>query len=177
MVIKEFADIIYQNSRKARNTPHRISGDETITRLYTSKVTSIRMRTAKKNESGILNQNLCGSNEGYSTWQQGDYIGGGYTFCNIAYPGKTYSFGNIFRERDMGNHMLLFQCKDYFRYRNIELIADSHFGHFVPITFLKQWKILCTTSVLTSRKGISNIPQLSGKKLQSWEKRTWIGAG
>jgi len=59
----------------------------------------------------------------------------------------------------MGNLMLLlFQCKDYFRYRRIELIADSHFGHFVPITFLKQRKILCTTSVLTSRKGISIIP-------------------
>ena len=60
-------DIIYSNARRAREPPMFISGDETITRLYTRKATDIRMRTAKKNESGILNQNLCGSNEGYST--------------------------------------------------------------------------------------------------------------
>lgn len=64
---KEINDIIYRNSRSARDPPCNISGDETITRLYTLKATDIRMRTAKKNESGILNQNLCGSNQGYST--------------------------------------------------------------------------------------------------------------
>lgn len=129
------------------------------------------MRTAKKNESGILNQNLCGSNEGYSTWNKGDYVGSGYTFCNMAYPGKTYARGNIFREQDMGNLMLLiFQCDDYFRYRNIELIADSHFGHFVPITFLSQWKVLCTTSILPSRKGFSSLDELSTKKVNKEEK-------
>ena len=30
------------------------------------------MRTQKKNESGLLNQNLCGSNEGFVTWKNGD---------------------------------------------------------------------------------------------------------
>ena len=49
------------------------------------------MRTSKKNESGILNQNLCGSNQGYSTWKTGgDPVGGGYTFTNLAYPGAKY---------------------------------------------------------------------------------------
>lgn len=64
---KKLNEIVYGNSRKARENPCRISGDETITRLYTKRATDIRMRTAKKNESGILNQNLCGSNEGYET--------------------------------------------------------------------------------------------------------------
>ena len=59
--------IIYGNSRNSREPPNFFSGDETITRLYTSKATNIRMRTRKMNESGILNQNLCGSNQGYST--------------------------------------------------------------------------------------------------------------
>ena len=60
-------ETVYGNSRKARDPPEFISGDETITRLYTQRATDIRMRTSKKNESGILNQNICGSNEGYST--------------------------------------------------------------------------------------------------------------
>ena len=52
--------IVYGNSRKARDPPGFVSGDETITRLYTRKATDVRMRTKKKNESGILNQNICG---------------------------------------------------------------------------------------------------------------------
>ena len=51
----------------SRDAPNVFSGDETITRVYTRKATDIRMRTSKKNESGILNQNLCSSNEGYAT--------------------------------------------------------------------------------------------------------------
>ena len=64
---EKFSRIIYGNSRAARDPQNTISGDETITNLYTQKATDIRMRTSKKNESGALNQNLCGSNEGYST--------------------------------------------------------------------------------------------------------------
>ena len=64
---RELNKIVYGNSRRARDPPGRISGDETIKRLYTRKASDIRMRTSKKNESGTLNQNLCGSNEGYDT--------------------------------------------------------------------------------------------------------------
>ena len=59
------------------------------------------MRTSKKNESGILNQNLCGSNEGYTGRTPGDPIGGGYTYINMAYPGKKYNVGSMFREKDL----------------------------------------------------------------------------
>jgi len=64
---QRFNDLVYGNSRKARDPPAWISGDETITRMYTRKASDIRMRTKKKNESGLLNQNLCGSNEGFVT--------------------------------------------------------------------------------------------------------------
>ena len=47
---KELNEIIYGNSKKAREPPSIVSGDETITRLYTSKATDVRMRTSKKNE-------------------------------------------------------------------------------------------------------------------------------
>ena len=63
--IKKFSEIVYSNSRKSREPPNTISGDETITRLYSKKARDIRMRTSKKNESGILNQNLCGANDEY----------------------------------------------------------------------------------------------------------------
>ena len=63
---KTFSEIVYSNSRRSRDPPKSISGDETITRLYTKKLTEIRMRTSKKNESGVLNQNLCGANDEYS---------------------------------------------------------------------------------------------------------------
>ena len=61
---QRLSEIVYGNSRKARDPPAFISGDETITRLYTQRATDIRMRTSKKHESGILGQNICGSNEG-----------------------------------------------------------------------------------------------------------------
>ena len=68
--VQQLNDIVYGNTRKARDSPIFISGDETVTRLYTKRLgTDIRMRTKKKNESGVLNQNLCGSNEGYTTWK------------------------------------------------------------------------------------------------------------
>ena len=52
----DFSRIVYQQARIARDPPSFISGDETITRMYGRKATDIRMRTSKKNESGILNQ-------------------------------------------------------------------------------------------------------------------------
>ena len=64
---RKLNEIVYGNSRRARDPLRVLSGDETITRLYTRKATDVRMRTRKKNESGILNQNLCGSNEDYLT--------------------------------------------------------------------------------------------------------------
>ena len=164
-------DIVYGNTRRARDPPMYISGDETITRLYTRKATDVRMRTKKKNESGILNQNLCGSNEGYSTWKVGDPKGTGTVFCNLAYPGSSYNMGSMFRERDIGNLIqLIFSCDDYFRYRDVELITDSHFGHLVPLTFLRLWKVFTTSSFLvSSRIGIEDIEELSKKQLDEEE--------
>ena len=134
----DFSKIVYSQARFARDPPPVVSGDETITRMYGRKAADIRMRTSKKNESGILNQNLCSSNEGYKFWNEGDPKGGGYTFVNIIYPGKNYTTGSPVREKDIGNLMqLIFSCGDYLRYRNIELVVDSHFGHVVPITFLR----------------------------------------
>ena len=63
--IQKLSEIVYSNSRKSREPPRSISGDETITRMYSKKASEIRMRTSKKNESGILNQNLCGANDEY----------------------------------------------------------------------------------------------------------------
>ena len=67
----------------------------------------------------------------------------------------------------MGNIIqLLFSCKDYFRYRNIELITDSHFGHIVPVAYLRLWNAFATCSfTASSRIGISNIKELSTQKL------------
>ena len=165
--VQQLNDIVYGNTRKARDAPIFISGDETITRLYTRKATDIRMRTKEKNESGVLNQNLCGSNEGYTTWKEGDPKGTGTTFCNTAYPGKLYSVGSMFRERDMGNLLqLIFSCDDYFRWKNVELVTDSHFGHFVPMVYLRLWKVFATSSFgAKSRVGIQGIETLSKVEL------------
>ena len=72
----------------------------------------------------------------------------------------------MFREKDMGNLVqLLFTCGDYFRGKEIELITDSHFGHIVPIAYLRLLKVYVTSSFnQESRIGISNIPELSRKK-------------
>ena len=173
---QRFNEIIYGNSRKARDPPAWISGDETITRMYTRKASDIRMRTQKKNESGLLNQNLCGSNEGYVTWKKGDPKCGGYTYANMAYPGSSYSIGSVFREKDMGNLLqLIFSCGDYFRYRDVELVCDSHFGHMVPIAFLRLWKVYSTCSFgASTRIGLSNLTDLSTKKLEAEELATLL---
>ena len=175
---KKLNEIVYGNSRAARDPPEVISGDETITRLYTKKATDVRMRTRKKNESGILNQNLCGSNKNYLTWNKDDPMGGGYTFINMAYPGKSYNVGSMFREKDMGNLLqMIFQCDDYFRYRCTELIADSHFGHVVPISILQLWQVFCTCAFLpASRKGISNLKTLSKTTINKQKMDQLIGS-
>ena len=133
---------------------------------------------AKKNESGILNQNLCGSNEGYTSWRKGDPKGAGYTFVNVAYPGASYNIGSMFRERDMGNLLqLIFVCGDYFRFRNVELVCDSHFGHIVPIAFLRLWKIFSTCSFSAiQRIGTDNLPELSKKQLSKEDLQALLGA-
>ena len=124
---------MYSNSKRSGDTPIFISGDETITRLYTKRLTEIRMRTSKKNESGVLKQNLCGANDEYSEYKEGDPIGNGFTFANMSYPGRSLVKGSIFREKDMGKIIqLLFTCGDYLRNKDIELVTDSHFGHIVP---------------------------------------------
>ena len=168
-------DIIYRNSRAARDAPNFFSGDETITRLYTKKATGIRMRTSKKNESGILNQNLCGSNKGYSTWSESDPVGSGYTFANVAYPGASYNIGSMVREKDIGNLMqLMYSCGEYFRFKDIEFVADSHFGHLAPIVYLRLWKIFATMSFNTTRLGISSIEELSQKQLEQDERKQLV---
>ena len=173
---QRFNDLVYKNSREARDPPAWISGDETITRMYTRKASDIRMRTKKKNESGLLNQNLCGSNEGFVTWKNGDPKGGGYTYVNMTYPGFSYNVGSVFREKDMGNLLqLIFSCDDYFRYRDIELVCDSHFGHMVPIAFLRLWKVFSTCSFgASTRIGLSNLTELSKKELDSEELATLL---
>ena len=161
---KELNEIIYGNSKKAREPPSIVSGDETITRLYTSKATDVRMRTSKKNESGILNQNICGSNQGYSTWKDGDPQGNGYTFANMAYPGAAYNVGSAFRERDIGNlFQMLFSTGNYLSFWDVELVADSHFGHITPIAFVRSY---VTASFRASQRiGIKNITELSKEML------------
>ena len=64
-------DNVYGNARAARDPSMFISDDGTITRLCIRKATDIRMRTKKKKECVVQNQNLCGSNEGSATWKAG----------------------------------------------------------------------------------------------------------
>ena len=163
--------MVYGNCRKSRDPPRTISGDETITRLYSKRATDIRMRTSKKNESGILNQNLCGANDEYDGWQVGDPVGSGFTFANLSYPGKTLAKGSMFRERDMGNLVqLLFMCGEYFRGKNVELVTDSNFGHLVPIVYLRMLKVYATSSFnQAARIGISNIKELSRRSFSETE--------
>ena len=61
------------------------------------------MRTSKKNERKILNQNLCGGNDEYAGWKVGDHIGSGLTYVNRAYPRNSLNRASMFREKDMGN--------------------------------------------------------------------------
>ena len=103
------------------------------------------MRTSKKNESGILNQNIGGSNEGFTTWKKGDPKCSGYTFHNMAYPGTKYNRGSMFREKDMGNLLqLMFMCGDYFRYKNVELITDLALWSYGSYIYIVPWKVFAT---------------------------------
>ena len=158
---------MYQNSRSSRQAPNTISGDETVIRCYTKKATDIRMRTSKKNESGILSQGLCTSNEDYATYKEGDPKACGFTFASMCYPGAKYNVGSMFRENDMGNLLqLVFSCNDYFRFKDIELVTDSHFGHITPIVYSRFWKLFVTSSfTVFQRIGISSIEELSKTKL------------
>ena len=159
---------MYENSRKSRDPPNIFSGDETITRMYTKKATDVRMRTRKKNESGILNQNLCASNEGYANYKVGDPKASGFTFAIMAYPGSLYNIGSMFREKDMGNlFQLIFTCGEYFRFKDLQLVTDAHFGHIIPIIFSLFWKLFITSSFSASQRiGISGIDELMKKHLE-----------
>ena len=60
----------------------------------------------------------------------------------------------------------MFQAGDYFLFRNLELIADSHFGHRTPIIFLKSWGVFLTVSFnAPSRDGLQGIKELLKHKL------------
>ena len=174
---EELSHIVYANSRESREPPNTFSGDETVTRCYKKKATDIRMRTSKKNESGILNQSLCGSNEGYSSWKQGDPKASGFTFNSSSYPGLNYNVGSVFREKDMGNLILqlVFSSRDYFRFKNLKLITDSHFGHITPIIYSRFYKLFVTSSfTISQRIGISNIEELSREKLEESKRKVLI---
>ena len=134
------------------------------------------MRTKKKNESGILNQSLCSSNEGYKTYKKGDPKGSGITFACLSYPGARYNRGSVFREKDIGNLIqLIFEAGDYFRFKNIELIADSHFGHLTPIAFLFSWGVSTTCSFnAKARIGVRNIKELSKETIEKNEAKRII---
>ena len=88
----------------------------------------------------------------------------------MTYPDKAYVRGSMFRERDMGNLcQLLFTCDNYFRYKNIELVTDAHFGHLVPVAFLRLWMVYATCSFSPAQRlGISNL-ELSKVKLNKEE--------
>ena len=97
---------------------------------------------------------------------------------NLAYPGASYNIGSMFRERDMGNLIqLIFVCGDYFRYKNVELVCDSHFDHIVPIAFLRLWKIFSTCSFSAmSRIGTKHLPELSKTKLSKEDLQALVEA-
>ena len=62
-------------------------------------------------------------------------------------------------------------CGDYFIGKNIEMVSDSHFGHLVPIAYLRLLKVYATSSFNQApRMGISNIAELSKKKYTTEEK-------
>ena len=50
------------------------------------------------------------------------------------------------------------------------MVTDAHFGHLVPVAFLSFWNVFVTVSFnVKSRKGISNIEDLSNRKLSKEE--------
>ena len=82
----------------------------------------------------------------------------------------------MFREKDMGNLIkLLFTCGNYFRDKNIQLVTDAHFGHFVPVAYLRLWKVYVTSSFLAKQRiGISGIKKLSKDKLSGQQLNTLL---
>ena len=82
----------------------------------------------------------------------------------------------MFREKDMGNLIqLLFTCGNYFRDKNIELVTDAHFGHFVPVAYLRLWKVFVTSSFLAKQRiGLSGIKELSKEKLNKQQLNTLL---
>ena len=49
-------------------------------------------------------------------------------------------------------------------------MTDAHFGHLVPVAFLSFWNVFVTASFnAKTRKGISNIEELSTRKLSKEE--------
>ena len=106
--------------------------------MYSKNDLNIRMCKRKKNESGVLNQSLCGADDEHEGWKVGDPVGSAFTFTSTSYPGKSLNRGSFFRKRDMGNLIqLIFCCGEYFRGKDIELVTDSHCGHLVPIAYLR----------------------------------------
>ena len=62
----------------------------------------------------------------------------------------------------------MFAFKDYFRYRNMELVTDAYFWHLVPVAFLSLLGVFVTAwTNVKSTKGISNIKDLSKDKLSN----------
>lgn len=82
----------------------------------------------------------------------------------------------MFREKDMGNLIqLLFTCGDYFVGKNIEMVTDSHFGHLVPVAYMRLLKVYATSSFsIGQRIGVSNISELSKVPYNKDEKRNMI---
>ena len=68
----------------------------------------------------------------------------------------------------MGNTLqLIFSSGNYFRFKDLELVTDSHFGHLTPIVYARLWKLFVTSSFTASQRiGISGIEELSTKKLE-----------
>ena len=73
----------------------------------------------------------------------------------------------------MGNLIqLLFTCGDYLRGKDIELVTDAHFGHLVPIAWLRSMKVYVTTSFNPGQRiGVSNIAELSKVNMGRKKKR------
>ena len=71
----------------------------------------------------------------------------------------------------MGNLVqLLFTCGNYFRYKDTELITDAHFGHFVPVAYLRLQNVFVTSSFnAKQRLGVSKIDELGKSKLSKEE--------
>ena len=94
----------------------------------------------------------------------------------MSYPGRSLVKGSMFREKDMGNLIqLIFECGDYFTNKDIELVTDAHFGHLVPIVYLRSMKVYVTSSFNAGQRiGVSKIAELSKVKYDKKEKENII---